>query len=58
MATVYIAEDRKHDRLVAIKVLHPELSAAIGADRFHREIRTVARLHHCIMSWSRTGSGC
>jgi serine/threonine-protein kinase len=46
MATVYIAEDRKHDRLVAIKVLHPELSAAIGADRFHREIRTVARLHH------------
>lgn len=46
MATVYLADDRKHDRLVAIKVLHPELSAAIGADRFHREIRIVARLQH------------
>lgn len=46
MATVYLAQDRKHERQVAIKVLLPELSAAIGADRFGREIRTVARLQH------------
>ena len=46
MATVYLADDLKHDRQVAIKVLLPELSAAIGADRFAREIRTVARLQH------------
>jgi eukaryotic-like serine/threonine-protein kinase len=46
MATVYLADDLKHDRQVAIKVLLPALSAAIGADRFAREIRTVARLQH------------
>ena len=46
MATVYLAEDRKHERQVAIKVLNPELSAAIGADRFEREIKLVARLQH------------
>ena len=46
MATVYLANDRKHGRLVAIKVLLAEFSAAIGADRFSREIRTVSRLHH------------
>ena len=34
MATVYLAEDLKHDRQVAIKVLHPELAAVIGGDRF------------------------
>ena len=46
MATVYLADDLKHDRQVAIKVLLPELSRAIGADRFAKEIRTVARLQH------------
>ncbi len=46
MATVYLAEDLKHGRKVAIKVLHPELAAAIGADRFLREITTTASLHH------------
>jgi len=46
MATVYLADDLKHDRQVAIKVLLPDLSVAIGADRFSREIRTVARLQH------------
>ncbi|MBT8478489.1 MAG: serine/threonine protein kinase, partial [Gemmatimonadetes bacterium] len=46
MATVYLAEDIKHDRQVAIKVLHPELSASVGAERFLQEIRTVARLNH------------
>ncbi len=34
IATVFLAEDLKHDRRVAIKVLHPELAAAVGADRF------------------------
>ena len=37
MATVYLAEDVKHHRKVAVKVLRPELAAALGADRFHRE---------------------
>ena len=46
MATVYLADDVRHERQVAIKVLLPELSEAIGADRFAREIRTVARLQH------------
>jgi eukaryotic-like serine/threonine-protein kinase len=46
MATVYLAEDLKHQRLVALKVLRPELSAALGADRFLREIRTTAQLAH------------
>ena len=46
MAVVYLATDVRHDRQVAIKVLLPELSAAIGADRFAREIRTLARLQH------------
>ena len=46
MATVYLADDLQHGREVAIKVLLPELSAAIGANRFSREIRTVARLQH------------
>ena len=44
MATVYLAHDVKHDRRVAIKVLRPELSAAIGAERFLSEIRTTANL--------------
>jgi eukaryotic-like serine/threonine-protein kinase len=46
MATVYLARDLKHDRLVALKVLHPELAAALGPERFLREIRTAARLQH------------
>ena len=46
MATVYRAKDLKHDRQVAIKVLRPELAAALGTDRFPREIRIVAQLQH------------
>ncbi|HEY9480022.1 MAG TPA: protein kinase [Gemmatimonadaceae bacterium] len=46
MATVYLAHDVKHDRPVALKVLHPDLGAALGADRFEREIRVAARLQH------------
>jgi len=45
-ATVYLAEDLKHDRQVAIKVLHQELSTTVGAERFVREIRVAARLTH------------
>jgi TolB-like protein/Tfp pilus assembly protein PilF len=45
-ATVYLVRDLKHDRLVALKVLSPELSGAIGGERFHREIQTSARLQH------------
>ncbi|WP_373069089.1 serine/threonine-protein kinase [Gemmatimonas sp.] len=44
MATVYLAHDLKHDRDVAIKVLHPDLGAALGGERFLSEIRTTARL--------------
>jgi eukaryotic-like serine/threonine-protein kinase len=46
MATVYLAADLKHERSVAIKVLHPELGAAIGGDRFLSEIKTTAKLQH------------
>jgi serine/threonine protein kinase/Flp pilus assembly protein TadD len=46
MATVYLAKDRKHDRAVALKVLHPELSSSLGPDRFLREIKVAARLNH------------
>jgi eukaryotic-like serine/threonine-protein kinase len=46
MATVYLAQDRKHDRKVAIKVLRPELAAVIGAERFLTEIKTTANLQH------------
>jgi Tol biopolymer transport system component len=46
MATVYLAHDVRHDRQVAVKVLHPELAAVIGADRFLSEIRTTANLQH------------
>lgn len=46
MATVYLAHDLKHDRQVAIKVLHPDLGAALGGERFLTEIRTTARLQH------------
>jgi eukaryotic-like serine/threonine-protein kinase len=46
MATVYLAHDLKHDRPVAPKVLHPELAAVLGSERFQREIRFAARLQH------------
>ncbi len=46
MATVFLAQDVRHDRRVAIKVLRPELSASLGADRFHREIKVAAGLQH------------
>jgi len=46
MATVYLARDLKHDRPVALKVLHPELAEALGPERFLREIRLCARLQH------------
>jgi serine/threonine-protein kinase len=46
MATVYLANDVKHDRKVALKVLRPELSAALGSERFPREIRFVAQFNH------------
>ncbi|MBC7564119.1 MAG: protein kinase [Gemmatimonadaceae bacterium] len=46
MATVYLAQDIKHRRKVALKVLRPELSAVIGAERFLKEIETTANLQH------------
>jgi serine/threonine-protein kinase len=46
MATVYLALDRKHDRRVAIKVLHAELAAVLGTERFVLEIRVIATLQH------------
>jgi len=45
-ATVFLAQDRKHGRRVALKVLHASLGAALGEERFTQEIATVARLHH------------
>jgi eukaryotic-like serine/threonine-protein kinase len=46
MATVYLAHDLRHDRSVALKVLHSHLAASLGPDRFLREIRLAARLQH------------
>jgi serine/threonine-protein kinase len=46
MATVFLARDLKHGRPVALKVLHPELAASLGPERFQREIRFAARLQH------------
>jgi tRNA A-37 threonylcarbamoyl transferase component Bud32 len=46
MATVYLAEDLRHDRRVAVKVLRPELAAVIGAERFLAEIKLTANLQH------------
>jgi eukaryotic-like serine/threonine-protein kinase len=46
MAVVYLARDLKHDRMVAIKVVRPEISATLGAERFLREIRIAAHLQH------------
>src|SRR5467141_1461038 len=46
MATVYLARDLRHNRSVAVKVLRPELTAALGAERFLREVQITARLQH------------
>jgi serine/threonine protein kinase/tetratricopeptide (TPR) repeat protein len=46
MATVYLARDLRHERPVALKVLHPELAASLGPERFLREIKLAARLQH------------
>ena len=46
MATVYLAQDIKHDRQVAIKVLRPDLAVSLGHERFHREVRIAAQLQH------------
>jgi Tol biopolymer transport system component/tRNA A-37 threonylcarbamoyl transferase component Bud32 len=46
MATVYLAQDLRHDRQVAIKVLRPDLAATLGPERFHREIKIAAQLQH------------
>ena len=46
MATVYLAEDLRHERKVALKVLKPELAAVVAAERFLAEIKTTANLQH------------
>jgi serine/threonine protein kinase len=46
MATVYLAQDLRHDRPVALKDLLPELASTLGPERFQREIRLAARLQH------------
>ena len=46
MAVVYLAEDLRHERKVALKVLKPELAAVVGAERFLAEIKTTANLQH------------
>jgi eukaryotic-like serine/threonine-protein kinase len=46
MATVYLAMDEQHDRAVALKVLHPDLAATLGSERFQREIKLAAKLQH------------
>ena len=45
-ATVFLAQDLRHERPVALKVLHPEIAAALGSERFKQEIRLAARLQH------------
>ena len=46
MAVVYLAEDLKHERKVAIKVMRPEFAATLGSERFLREIKIAAKLNH------------
>jgi serine/threonine protein kinase len=46
MATVYLAQDLRQERLVALKVIHPELTATMGSERFLREIKLTANLRH------------
>ncbi len=53
MATVYLAEDVKLHRKVALKVLRPELAAALGADRFHREIEMAANFRRACRKQAR-----
>lgn len=50
MASVFLATDARHERRVAIKVLHPELSAMLGPERFLSEIKIAASLQHSIDS--------
>ena len=61
MATVYLAEDLRHDRKVALKLLRPELAAVIGAERFLAEIKTTANLQHphilALFDSGHTGAG-
>ena len=61
MATVYLALDTKHHRRVALKVLHPDLAASLGPERFRREIDTAASLQHpyilSVFDSGETGSG-
>ena len=57
MATVYIAEDLKHHRQVAVKVLRPELAASLGAERFLREIEIAAKLNHPTSHYDSGGAG-
>ena len=61
MATVYLARDLRHERPVALKVLHPELAATLGPERFLREIRLAARLQHphilTVLDSGRRGTG-
>ena len=54
MATVYLCEDLKHDRQVALKLLKPELAAVLGAERFVQEIKTTAALQHTVRGRSRS----
>ena len=54
MATVYLAEDLRHGRQVALKVLRPELAATLGSERFFREIRVAARLQHGLAGFDRS----
>ena len=56
MGTVWLARDLRHDRLVAIKLLHADFAGAVGVDRFLREIRLTAGLQHPVAG-SR-GSSC
>ena len=60
MATVYLAHDLKHDRSVALKILRPELTAAMGTDRFPREIHIIAQMQHphILPPRSRRAGGC
>lgn len=61
MATVYLARDLRHDRPVALKVLHPQLASLLGPERFRREIKTAAGLQHphiLAVHDSGEGAGC
>ena len=57
MATVYLAEDLKHKRKVAVKVLKPELAAVLGAERFVQEIRTTVTAPWAQKRPARTAGG-